>query len=261
MKSRLYRLLVITICSVLISVLVTALLMHFIFGNIPVNGLAIAALVPILAGLPITLALDFQRRKLNDALADLRLAHMQLEKLNLELEKQARYDFMTGFLNRRYFIAAVRENCRKGNTGAILCIDVDNFKQINDSFGHLVGDEALRKIAQSMSSVLAMSSALGEQALIARMGGEEFAIFLQKADRSEAYELAERVRKAVERMPFAPAEGAEHGLSVSIGVALANGARDFETLFGEADLRMYAAKRQGKNRTILPDASELGRVA
>ncbi|WP_319483691.1 GGDEF domain-containing protein [uncultured Cohaesibacter sp.] len=255
MTKRLYRLATITLGSIVISVLTTALLMHFIFGNIPVAGLVIAALVPILAGLPIIILIEHQKRKLNEALAELKLAHSQLEGLNIELERQARYDYMTGFLNRRYFVEAVGEHAGKNRNDAMLCIDVDNFKQINDSFGHLVGDEALRQIARTISL------ATREGDLLARMGGEEFAVFLSNVDFESALKAAERVRKAIEAMIFEPAEGVRHDLSVSIGVAFSGEAKDFKTLFGQADLRMYAAKQQGKNRTISPDINHLGQVA
>jgi diguanylate cyclase (GGDEF)-like protein len=238
-----------------ISVLTTALLMQFIFGNIPVAGLVIAALVPILAGLPIIIIIDRQRRKLNEALAELKQAHSQLESLNAELEKQARYDYMTGFLNRRYFVEAVGTCAHQGGNGAMLCIDVDNFKQINDSFGHLVGDDALRLIARTISS------ATRDGDLIARMGGEEFAIFLRNVDFKGAFKAAEQVRMAIEATPFEPTEGVRHDLSVSIGVALSGETKDFKTLFGQADMRMYTAKQQGKNRTISPDINHLGQVA
>ncbi|WP_321448861.1 GGDEF domain-containing protein [uncultured Cohaesibacter sp.] len=255
MKKRLLRLCVITLASIVVSVLSTAILMHFMFGNIPRAGLIIAALVPILAGLPITFFIDSQRRKLNMALADLKEAHGQLETLNGELEKQARFDFMTGFLNRRYFVQAVNEQCERTDKGAILCIDVDNFKVINDSFGHLVGDEALKMIAETISS------ATPHDALLARMGGEEFSVFLQPTDLKTARTVAERIRTAVEAMTFEPREGVTHDLSVSIGLAFTCSAHDFQALFGQADLHMYAAKQQGKNRVILPDNDDLEQVA
>ena len=159
------------------------------------------ALVPIMAGVPIIIVIDRQKRKLNDALAELKGAHSQLEVLNAELDKQARFDYMTGFLNRRYFVQAVNEQCLDAEDGAILCIDVDNFKQINDSFGHLIGDEALKLIAETISG------ATPKDALLARMGGEEFSVFLQPTDLKTARAVAEQIRKAVEAMTFEPREG------------------------------------------------------
>nr|WP_321483934.1 GGDEF domain-containing protein [uncultured Cohaesibacter sp.] len=255
MKKRLLRLCVITLGSILVSVLLTAILMQFMFGNIPRSGLIIGALVPIMAGVPITIVIDRQKRKLNDALAELKGAHSQLEVLNVELDKQARFDYMTGFLNRRYFVQAVNEQCLGAEDGAILCIDVDNFKQINDSFGHLIGDEALKLIAETISG------ATPQDALLARMGGEEFSVFLQPTDLKAARAVAEQIRKAVEAMTFEPREGITHGLSVSIGLAFTNNAHDFQALFGQADLLMYAAKQQGKNQVILPDNDDLWQVA
>ena len=255
MKKRLFRVAWITLASILVSVLFTAVLMHVMFGNIPSAGLIIAALVPILAGLPITLIIDGQRRKLNDVVARLKQAHEQLESLNIELEQQARFDYMTGFLNRRYFVKSVTEKCARDQSGAILCIDVDDFKEINDSFGHLVGDEALKLIAHTIAQMAP------EGALLARMGGEEFSVFLPGADGEQTGQAAEQLRTAVEAMTFEPVQDVLHQLSVSIGAAILGPTKDFEVLFGEADLNMYKAKRQGKNRTVLPAPNQLGQVA
>lgn len=175
--------------------------------------------------------------------AAIRLRSMALA--NIRLDRLARTDGLTACLNRDAFV----ERCtrlmetRTGHTGAMLVIDADNFKAINDTFGHDRGDEALAIIAGTIRDAVRPGD------LVGRMGGEEFAVYLPDACPRLLASLAEHVRRTVQVAPFAPA-GAPHALSVSIGAACHAGTTSFGRLFHEADQRLYAAKQAGRNRVV-----------
>lgn len=163
---------------------------------------------------------------------------------NGRLDELASFDMLTGCLNRRAFTAAVEKRLAEGRDGALLVVDADRFKAVNDCFGHDGGDEALRLIASSIRSTVRSGDQVG------RLGGEEFGIYLPDACHSTAAEAAERIRAAVSGAAFMPS-GKRHRLSVSIGCAVHEGPADFDELFSLADKRLYAAKRHGRDRVEL----------
>lgn len=157
-------------------------------------------------------------------------------------------DGLTGILNRRYFADIIqREFCRAVATGkqlSLIVFDIDNFKRVNDTHGHLAGDEILQEMSRRVLGVIA------DHDVFARYGGEEFAILLQDKDMSEACELAERCRAVVEATPFTTCMG-HLPISVSLGVADVTSLDqkvDNTELFRAADAKMYEAKRSGRNR-------------
>lgn len=174
----------------------------------------------------------------------------QIESMR-SLERMARTDSLTGLENRGSFLegmAAVCAGSRRGMpAGAVLLLDLDHFKKINDQFGHLAGDAVLRRLAGILRT------SLREQDLVGRYGGEEFIAFLPGAPAGTALQVAERIRLAVagERM-----EWETHAISfrASIGVAVADGPLDgaqaYEAWIGHADEALYQAKRAGRNRTM-----------
>jgi len=126
-----------------------------------------------------------------------------------------------------------------------MMIDVDHFKAINDQYGHAIGDRALKAIAETLRNRTRVFDT------IARYGGEEFVVVMPGAGVSDAMNAAERLRSAIELMPFIPAPGANCGITVSIGVSFSQGANDTpETLLQSADHAMYQAKRAGRNRVM-----------
>jgi two-component system cell cycle response regulator len=130
-------------------------------------------------------------------------------------------------------------------------IDVDHFKDINDRWGHLVGDAALKAIAEALRHRIRVFDS------IARYGGEEFAVVMPGTTEQEAVGAAERLRGAIEAMAFQPEPGVVHKMTVSIGVACSEGGEiTAEQLLQAADDALYQAKRFGRNRTEL-----MGRVA
>jgi len=163
-----------------------------------------------------------------------------------EMEKLATIDGMTGIFNRRHFLAlADREWYRARRYGrplSFLMIDIDYFKAINDRFGHDVGDRAIVHVANVAGGCKRTSD------LLARIGGEEFALLLPETEIAQAELVAERLRRAVAASPLADVS---HSATVSIGVATSD-----ETMAGISDLMkaadqaLYAAKRSGRNRVM-----------
>lgn len=155
-------------------------------------------------------------------------------------ETRAMTDELTGLPNRRAL-----ERSMHGHVGiscSILCVDLDHFKALNDGFGHAAGDAALRHVAAIFRNELRSGD------LPARIGGEEFALWLPDAPAGKAMEIAERVREAVRTAPFEHG-GAEIRITCSIGVAsIPDSVSQVENLLGAADVAMYRAKEGGRDR-------------
>ncbi len=157
-------------------------------------------------------------------------------------------DVLTGLANRRSFeLALAREAdrvARSGEPALLLVLDIDHFKRVNDTHGHAAGDQVLRTVASALvDSVRPMD-------LVARIGGEEFAIILPNCPPAFAATVAERVRRRVERMPVALGTGnPQIGVTISIGGAFApQWVRSTPALWIErADQQLYRAKQQGRN--------------
>ena len=173
------------------------------------------------------------------------------DRLNRELVRQASLDPLTGISNRRALgeaaERAIAAASRNGHGLAVLLVDADHFKRINDEYGHAAGDSALKMLVEALCSVLRREDLFG------RLGGEEFVVVLPEADPASARYAAERLRQAVERTEFV-IQRTTVPLYVSIGIALyQSGHDDFATLLRRADQAMYAAKRAGRNCVAGPD--------
>jgi two-component system, cell cycle response regulator len=164
-------------------------------------------------------------------------------------------DSLTGVYNRRYIDRRLLEEIARARRQAyrIACmyIDIDLFKQVNDSVGHQGGDEVLREVANRIKAELRLSDAL------ARFGGEEFVVLLIDVDLDSAVHVAERIRASMANTPFTLPDGSQITVTVSLGVAVLN---DFERdnpietvaqqLVAQADSALYQAKESGRNRVI-----------
>lgn len=176
-------------------------------------------------------------------------ANRQLERTSALLEDHAEKlrvlaetDPLTGCLNRRAIFA--RSMALLADGGAVLAVDVDHFKTVNDTRGHAAGDGALVALSDRVRSVLRP----GDE--FARLGGEEFAIVLPGASDAEAIAVAERLREAVEADPM-QVSGDEVPLTVSIGVVQGGTAGEgLDSWLKEADSRLYRAKEAGRNRVV-----------
>jgi len=165
-------------------------------------------------------------------------------------------DFLTGWHNRRYLQQRLKEELaraqRRAGTIACLMIDIDRFKSINDGYGHLAGDNALKEAAHRVETqIRSMDTA-------ARFGGDELAIIMPESSAQEAAKLAERIREVIEATPFALTTQISRNLTVSVGVAAVCPARHesdlkavADRLLADADAALYRAKALGRNRVQL----------
>jgi diguanylate cyclase (GGDEF)-like protein len=173
------------------------------------------------------------------------------ERLLLQLEEAASTDMLTGIYNRRYFLEIAEmefeKSKRKKSPCYAMIFDLDFFKKVNDTYGHLAGDEVLRTVAKRVSDTVRSYD------LLARYGGEEFVILLDVGSGTTddiALILAERIRTAVAANPCVY-EGVEIPVTLSIGVASNEGVDTLEDLLKEADRAMYHAKETGRNRVVM----------
>ena len=151
------------------------------------------------------------------------------------LLKKAEYDGLTGILNRRAFDQICETSAQKEQKIALLLIDMDNFKNVNDTYGHLGGDNALKSLAA------ALSETFRDTDYVARVGGDEFAAILPNCDAS----AANAIKKKIERINKRLSQLAEHFVSVSVGVAFSDNGFSKE-LYDKADKALYMVKERGK---------------
>lgn len=166
------------------------------------------------------------------------------------LRRLATRDELTGLLNRREYDRVLAEEEdraeRFGNSLALVIIDLDRFKFINDMHGHSAGDAVLREAARRIAGVIRTVDRA------ARIGGEEFALILVQTDRISALEVARRAIASLALEPIRVGEGSSLAVTASAGVAeLPTDAREAGQLFAAADRALYAAKSQGRNRAVL----------
>ncbi len=202
--------------------------------------LCVGLTVAILAGLSVALLLI--------ALPPVVL--LQRSLLFQQLQTAARTDSKTGLLNAATWEQEAGVQLARAlqarRSVAVLIIDIDHFKQVNDTYGHVFGDQVLLGVANTLTHHLRQSDVLG------RFGGEEFVVLLPGADMAEACRVAERLRSRVGRMRLMAGENSVT-ITISIGVALLRvHGDDVIELVGSADLALYRAKGAGRNRVCLP---------
>jgi diguanylate cyclase (GGDEF)-like protein len=177
--------------------------------------------------------------------ADLLLGHdtSSRKRLEAQLSYQSDHDLLTGLLNRRRFAEELermlRYATRYGRTGALLILDVDNLKLVNDIHGHLAGDDAVKMLAREILDRVRTTD------LVARLGGDEFAIALHEADEYQAVMVADEVRARLSEC------GIDPPVQISIGIALFDGDQEFiaDDLLTAADIALYDAKEAGRDQT------------
>jgi diguanylate cyclase len=191
-----------------------------------------------------------QRKLIEEQNFNLEIQKIELEQLNYRLNILASMDSMTQLLNRREFESQVNAGLDAKPNGefisSVMIADIDNFKLLNDKYGHLVGDELLKQFSTLLKAVLR------EGDLIARWGGDEFVIMLHHTNPNEAFKIAERLRLNIENKVF-NIENFEIRLSSSFGIAPLN-ADENEPLYSsylKADQALYQAKEMGRNKTII----------
>ena len=231
--------------STLASLSIVSLLVPALGGVVDGYAWLMSTVCPLVISGPASAFTFWQSDRLRRAHDALSAAHTELAEAHRDLAEKARRDPMTGLLNRESFFATLDGLRRRTDGGALLIIDADHFKKINDGFGHLVGDEALLAIAA------AIGRGVRSRDLVARIGGEEFAAWLEGATIDEAAIVAERIRREVEAVAFESPSGGKVPLTVSIGGTLSAGQKTLSDLLRTADHHLYAAKRAGRNRVSL----------
>jgi diguanylate cyclase (GGDEF)-like protein len=164
------------------------------------------------------------------------------ERRRVEIE--AREDPLTGVANRRVLMDELRnaiERARAGWPGAVLLVDIDGFKEVNDALGHRAGDKLLADLAQRLEGVLRPGDVL------ARYGGDELVVIPARATLEEAAWIGERLRASVDGLTV---DGST-SVSLSVGIVPIDGSLDVDQALQEADRALYEAKRQGRNRVVM----------
>ena len=168
----------------------------------------------------------------------LRQKNENLKKSNRSLHKKANFDSLTKILNRRGFLERMNKN-PYGKDYSIIIADIDKFKNINDTYGHDVGDIILSEFAETIGNKIRLDD------LFARWGGEEFILIIKTTDLNIVQNIAEKIRKDIERVKFT-----EVGkVTASFGVStFKNETETFEDVFKNADEALYQAKKLGRNK-------------
>ncbi len=174
--------------------------------------------------------------------------------LQREYEQAAKTDLLTGVHNRRWmdevFPRQVARSQRSGQALALLMADIDHFKRLNDTYGHLSGDVVLKAVARLLGETLRPTD------LLVRYGGEEFAAMLPGATGETAAVAAERLRRAVEEAEYTPSDvnGPAIRVTISVGVAILQSGEALPQLVERADSALYRAKAAGRNAVVLAEA-------
>jgi len=184
----------------------------------------------------------------------LKIKHLQddLKRSNELLLELSNTDHLTGLFNRRFLMEGldkeVQRARRKDGQVALLLLDIDHFKRVNDTYGHMQGDVVLQKVA------IHIQKELRSYDIAARYGGEEFVAVLPDTSLKEAFNVAERIRLSVKGMRFAGSLSNEF-VTVSLGIALFPSPcfDDIDGLLRSADEALYQAKEQGRNRVVISD--------
>lgn len=220
-------------CAYLLTVLIGV-----ITGISPtITGYLTATLIPVVIGIPVLFLVFRQAEKL-------KLAILTLDDMRRIAEDRAKRDSMTGLYNHQHFMDEIRASKSEPEKGSLLVLDIDRFKNINDSYGHQKGDEAL------ISVVAAVRKSVRDIDIVGRIGGEEFAVYLQNASKQEAKLIANRIRENVEAILFEPQTGLITAITVSIGLAMKREVGNMVHALRLADMRMYEAKNTGRNRVV-----------
>ena len=231
-----------------VSVLIAGTVVPILGGSYDGIGMWLSLICPLVIAFPASAWQFHQTEVLRHARDELASLHVELDRMHRSLiqahailENKSRHDAMTGGLNRETFFRELDAASVKGRSGALLLADADNFKRINDSFGHQTGDEALIAISGAIAATIGLRDFWG------RIGGEEFAIFLDGGDAGEAMAVAEAIRQRAENIEIRRELGLVP-ISLSLGgVCLIRNFNSAEAM-SDADRRLYRAKRQGRNR-------------
>lgn len=236
-------------------ILVAGLLLAFAYGKLSVDAsggtLKLIQVLVLGAGLLLATALTVGLLMIYPIIrtqakegGKLREMTESLSVRSQNLEHAALTDALTGMQNRRYFDDALREYLeefkRIERPVGLMILDLDHFKKVNDTYGHDTGDEVLRAVAKCLKEMTRYHD------VVARLGGEEFAVVAPNMDMEMLTRLAERIRKAVSVMPVS-AGNIRLKVTTSVGLAVWDRSETMEQFYRRADAQLYEAKRQGRN--------------
>jgi len=194
-------------------------------------------------------ATDFIRKPLSAKIIQARISNiLNLRAAHKELQRLASTDPLTGAFNRRYFLetgnAELHRSRRYEQPFTVLMLDIDHFKAVNDTYGHGIGDDALKETVRVIQSLLRGEDTLG------RLGGEEFAVIFPQTIDAGASFVAERIRKSISEIVIETSQG-PLTFTMSIGVTASDAEDDsIEDILNRADGALYQAKEQGRDRVI-----------
>jgi len=227
----------------------------FVLGSavfIAVQGLAMRLVLDGDPAPSLNPALDLASSFMNIAIGFFMVAYtlycfiMLSDRSEQNLRTEANTDGLTGVLNRRALMAELEKShysCSlEGKPLCAVLVDVDFFKKVNDTYGHLAGDEVLKRLARMLQSCIRRDDSVG------RYGGEEFVLLLPSCPLAKAVEIAERVRSLVAQAPVETSDGAQIACTVSLGVAQVRIGESPLQLLAHADTLLYRAKQNGRNR-------------
>lgn len=214
------------------SVIVTVVLVPQMF-DLPnlFSDLVKCALIALLCSVPVSWLMGNEMRK--------------NEELSKVLRDLVNRDRLTDAATRDYFFEQMES--RPDNFGVSLMIDIDHFKTINDTHGHLVGDKVIRRVAE------ALQQSVRDEDIVCRFGGEEFVVFLADYRKTRGVEMAERIRTAIAN-EVVRVNDIAISVTVSIGGSLKDAVTDINDAIKEADDALYAAKASGRNQTIFAES-------
>jgi len=224
------------ICSSLLSFLFIAGLFYFYIMH-PEKGFNLLTIITTTGALACSAVLAW-------AFADNR------SKLIASLSKQAKTDTLTSLFNRRglmlYFEQFIHQYKKNRQTFSMLILDLDNFKRINDNFGHDIGDEFIIACASLIKT------ALTKGAIAARLGGEEYVVLLPNKNLKEAEKIAYKIKNSIENLTIKTLDNTPTNITVSIGLtSISHDSQSFQTLYKTADEALYKAKKEGRNRIFV----------
>jgi diguanylate cyclase (GGDEF)-like protein len=206
-------------------------------GNVPLVLITIAATLVANYQLERESRLNYLQRLLT------RIQGAQLAATVVQLQELSQRDPLTGLANRRALDTQLEALCEKGERFSVIMVDVDIFKAFNDCYGHVIGDDCLRRVAAMLRASLRNTS---DQ--IARVGGEEFVVVLPQTSVENARIMAERMRNSVYGLRIPHTESPEHVVTISAGVSGSSGPTSADEMLSGADKALYRAKSRGRNR-------------
>jgi len=223
------------ITHVLVSLILIPVVLYYTYGVSLINNIQVRLLVQIIAIPVYSFAFYYILKGLKKS--------KELKNMHNKLQIMLKYDDLTGLANRRYFMDYFEKKLNTAQENkeklSLLMLDIDKFKDINDTFGHQRGDHTLKEV----SSILTQNVRKGD--LAARLGGDEFLVILPNTNQDNAEKIAKRIKEDISSLDIF---NKSYYTTVSIGAATLNKKDDVESLLKRADDALYKAKERGRNR-------------